>query len=39
MLGPITLEPGDDGALWASYGIDFSAVVKAAGTVGRGDRI
>jgi hypothetical protein len=39
MLGPIKLEPGADGSLWASYGIDFSAVVRAAGTGGRGEAI
>jgi site-specific DNA recombinase len=39
MLGPITLEPGEGGALWASYGVNFSALIKAAGTGGRGDRI
>ena len=30
MLGLITLEPDAGGALWASYGIDFSALVRAA---------
>jgi hypothetical protein len=29
MLGPITLEPDEGGALWASYGINFSALIKA----------
>ena len=29
MLGPITLGPAADGALWASYGVNFSALIKA----------
>jgi hypothetical protein len=38
MLGEIKLEPGEGGSLWACYGIDFTALVRA-GTGGRGDRI
>jgi site-specific DNA recombinase len=42
MIGTITLTPGEDGSLWASYGVDHSFLVKGTGTtgiVGRGDRI
>lgn len=28
MLGPISLEPGENGELWAAYGIDLSALVR-----------
>jgi site-specific DNA recombinase len=39
MLGPIRLAPGGDGSLWASYRYNPAALIRAAGTVGRGDRI
>ncbi len=38
LLGPITLTP-DGEALWASYRLDPSALLKAAGTGGRDERI
>lgn len=39
LLGPITLSPGKKGELWASYRPNPTALVKATGTHGRGDRI
>jgi site-specific DNA recombinase len=39
MLGPISLEPGSNGELWANYGIDLSALVRVGVSGGRGDRI
>jgi len=40
LLGPIRLEPSAGGALWASYGLSFTALLRSsAGTDGRGDRI
>jgi hypothetical protein len=39
MLGPITMMPGPNGELWAGYRLNTAALVKAAGTGGRGDRI
>jgi site-specific DNA recombinase len=38
LLGPIVLKPEANGELWASYGLNFAAMV-ATGTGGRGDRI
>ena len=39
MLGPIVLSPGRDGSLWASYRFNPAALIRTAGTYGRGDRI
>jgi site-specific DNA recombinase len=39
MLGPIRLRPGNDGGLWAEYGMNPAALLRSAGTGGRGDRI
>ncbi len=39
MLGPIVLSPEPDGSLWANYRFNPAALVRAAGTYGRGDRI
>jgi site-specific DNA recombinase len=40
MIGPIKLAPEPDGSLWATYKqLDVAALVRAAGTCGRGDRI
>jgi hypothetical protein len=40
LLGEITLSPGEDGSLWASYAMQPAALLKGgAGTGGRGDRI
>jgi hypothetical protein len=39
MLGEITLSPGEDGSLWAEYGMQPAALLQGAGTCGRGDRI
>jgi hypothetical protein len=38
-LGPITLTPGKAGELWASYRLNAGALVKEAGTGGRGEAI
>ena len=39
LIGPVSLQPGDDGSLWATYNQNLWALVRATGTVGRGDRI
>jgi hypothetical protein len=39
LLGEITLAPGDDGSLWASYAMQPAVLLRGAGTGGRGDRI
>jgi hypothetical protein len=39
MLVEITLLPGEDGSLWAEYAMQPAALLKDAGTGGRGDRI
>jgi hypothetical protein len=39
LLGPIALTPGKKGELGASYRLNSSALAKATGTHGRGDRI
>jgi site-specific DNA recombinase len=39
MLGEILLSPGEDGSLWAEYAMQPAAMLKDAGTCGRGDRI
>jgi len=39
MLGEIMLSPGEDGSLWAEYGMQPAALLQGAGTTGRGDRI
>lgn len=40
MVGPIKLAPEPDGSLWATYKqLDAAALVRTAGTGGRGDRI
>ena len=39
MLGEIRLVPGADGALWAAYSMHPAALVRAAGTGGRDERI
>jgi site-specific DNA recombinase len=39
MLGEIALSPGEDGSLWAEYAMQPAALLKDAGTCGRGDRI
>jgi signal transduction histidine kinase len=33
MLGPITMTPGPNGELWASYRLNTAALVKAAGVL------
>jgi hypothetical protein len=38
MLGEIMLSPGEDGSLWAEYGMQPAALLQGAGTCGRGDR-
>jgi hypothetical protein len=38
MLGPISLEPGKDGSLWANYRFNAGVLIKAAGTNGSGGR-
>jgi site-specific DNA recombinase len=38
MLGPITMTPGANGELWASYRLSPAALVKAAGTRVSGQR-
>jgi site-specific DNA recombinase len=37
--GEIRLSPGENGTLWAEYGIHMAALLQGAGTSGRGDRI
>lgn len=37
--GKVRLIPGEDGALWAEYGLHMTALLQCAGSVGRGDRI
>jgi hypothetical protein len=39
MLGEIMLSPGEDGSPWAEYGMQPAALLKGAGTGGRGDPI
>ena len=39
MLGEIMLSPGEDGSLWAEYGMQPAALLQGAGTCGRGDPI
>ncbi|MGO8854420.1 MAG: recombinase family protein [Steroidobacteraceae bacterium] len=40
IIGPIRLAPESDGSLWATYKrLDVAALVRTAGTSGRGDRI
>ena len=39
LLGPVTLEPGRKGELWATYRLAPAALVKSARTDGRGERI
>lgn len=39
LLGEITLAPGEDGSLWASYAMQPAVLLRGAGTGGRGDRI
>jgi septal ring factor EnvC (AmiA/AmiB activator) len=39
MLGEIMLSPGEDGSLWAEYGMQPAALLQGAGTGGRGHRI
>jgi site-specific DNA recombinase len=39
MIGPVSLSPGKDGSLWATYKPDMAVLVRTAGTGGRGDRI
>ncbi len=39
MLGEIMLSPGTDGSLWAEFSMQPAALLKGAGTCGRGDRI
>jgi hypothetical protein len=39
LLGPISLEPGPNGELWANYAIDLSALVRVGVSGGRGDKI
>jgi site-specific DNA recombinase len=39
MTGPISLSPGADGSLWASYRLNHAALVRTASFHGRGDRI
>jgi hypothetical protein len=35
MLGEIMLSPGEDGSLWAEYGMQPAALLQGAGTCGR----
>jgi hypothetical protein len=37
--GKVDLVPGEDGSLWAEYGLHLAALLQGAGTCGRGDRI
>lgn len=37
--GKVDLTPGEDGSLWAEYGLHMSVLLQGAGTGGRGDRI
>lgn len=37
--GKVELVPGEDGSLWAEYGLHMTALLQSAGTGGRGDRI
>jgi site-specific DNA recombinase len=37
--GKVDLVPGEDGSLWAEYGLHMAALLQGAGTCGRGDRI
>ena len=39
MIGPVSLWRGDYGSLWATYKQDLFALVRPAGSCGRGDRI
>jgi hypothetical protein len=39
LLGEITLAPEEDGSLWASYAMQPAALLRGAGTGGRGDSI
>jgi hypothetical protein len=40
MIGPIKLAPEPDGSLWATYKqLDVAALVRAAGTCGRGEAV
>jgi site-specific DNA recombinase len=39
LLGDICLEPGEGGSLWAAYEMQPGALIRAAVTCGRGDRI
>ncbi len=39
MLGEIRLSPGENGSLWTEYAMQPAALLKVAGTYGRGDRI
>jgi hypothetical protein len=38
-LGEIMLSSGEDGSLWAEYGIQPAALLQGAGTCGRGEAI
>ena len=37
--GKVDLVPGEDGSLWAEYGLHMAALLQGAGTCGLGDRI
>jgi hypothetical protein len=37
--GKVQLVPGEDGSLWAEYGLQMSALLHGAGTCGRGEAI
>jgi hypothetical protein len=37
--GKVQLVPGEDGTLWAEYGLQMSALLQGAGTGGRGEGI
>jgi hypothetical protein len=39
MLGEIMLSPGEGGSLWAEYAMQPAALLKDAGTGGRGEGI
>jgi len=40
MIGPIKLAPEPDGSLWATHRqLDFAALVRTAGTCGRGEAL
>jgi hypothetical protein len=39
MVGEIRLSPGENGSLWAEYAMQPAALLKAAGTCGRGEAI